>query len=358
MKMVFLLLLSGSLLIWLLMRVHYPAYPSSPQFDAASGRFANTPPTRPLDHMATAAALWAMMTDGRRFMPPQPLPSETVDWAYFLAATPDKARLVWFGHSSVMLRMGGQTVFIDPVFADSVSPLPWMMRRFQAPPAVLQDVPPPDVVVYSHSHYDHLDKRAARHFAANGRTRFIVPLGMGALLRSWGVAAERIEEADWWQTLLSGSLRLTAVPARHNSGRGGGDRDRSLWTGWVLESGGEKIYYSGDSSYGTHFAEIGRRFGGFDLALVENGQYNAAWPDNHMFPEQTAQAVRDVGAVRFMPVHWGAYALSTHAWDGPVRRSLPLAEAAGVVLLTPKLGQVVERDSVTAQWWQENISMQ
>ncbi|UOP04332.1 MBL fold metallo-hydrolase [Conchiformibius kuhniae] len=342
-------LLVAGMVFWRWQAVDYPAYPHSRQY--RNGAFANDPPTRPVAFGGAVYSLWRLLTASRQFAPPQPLPAVRPDWQAFLADG-GKIKMLWFGHSSTLMRVGGQTVFFDPVFAASVSPVPLMMRRFQPPPATLHDLPPVDVVVYTHNHYDHLDKTALRHFAA-GDTRFIVPLGMGALLQSWGVAAERIREADWWDKLDLGAWQLHAVPARHNSGRGGGDRNRSLWCGWVVQTAHEQIYYSGDSAYGAHFAEIGRRFGGFDLALLENGQYNPAWADNHMFPEQTAQAAQDVRAKRVMPVHWGAYALSIHAWDEPVRRLLPLLQQSDTAALTPVQGQVFDRETPTEKWWEQ-----
>lgn len=321
-------------------------------FFSGSPRFANTPPTRPLHRAATLSALWQMFVLPHKFVPPRPLPFVPPDWTALQAA--DTMRFIWFGHSTLLLRVGGQTVLIDPVFAETVSPVPRMMRRFQAAGVSAADLPHIDWVVYSHNHYDHLDEAVLRQLAARPQIRFAVPAGMSGLLRDAGVAAERIWEAQWWQSReLAHGLRLHAVPARHNSGRGLTDKNRSLWAGWVLETADEKIYYSGDSSYGGHFADIGRRFGGFDWAFVENGQYNAAWEDNHMFPEQTARAVRDVGAARFVPVHWGAYALSTHAWNEPVRRSVPLVRQAGIAVHTPRLGEVRGRDGENRDWWNQ-----
>ena len=129
------------------------------------------------------------------------------------------------------------------------------------------------------------------------------------------------------------------------------DGARSFWGGFVLQHGGETIYYSGDSAYGPHFAEIGRRFPDLGIAFVENGQYDRRWRDNHMFPEQTAQAAADVKPSRVMPVHWGAYSMAYHPWDEPVRLSVPAMRALGLQPLTPLLGQVFDAGTVTQEWY-------
>ena len=227
-----------------------------------------------------------------------------------------------------------------------------MFRRFQPPLVPAAALPPLDVVLISHGHYDHLEEAFVRRFATGGAL-FVAPLGVEVWLKRWGVPAERIRIADWYQPIRIGHLTLTSVPARHDCARGIGDRNRSLWAGWVLAAAGEQFYFSGDSAYGRHFAEIGRRFGGFDLAFVENGQYDRRWPDNHMFPHQTVQAALDIGARRLMPIHWGMFSLALHAWDEPVRRSSAFARQRGLPLLTPMLGELFDsRSSGSGDWWQ------
>ena len=186
------------------------------------------------------------------------------------------------------------------------------MRRFQPHAALLADWPQPDVVLLSHNHYDHFEEHTQRALAQTP-AHFIVPLGLDAYLKPLGVAD--ITELDSWQHAQRGDLRITLVPAFQTSGRSLSDGARSFWGGFVLQHGGETIYYSGDSAYGPHFAEIGRRFPDLGIAFVENGQYDRRWPDNHMFPEQTAQAAADVKPRRVMPVHWG------HHRDRPTGRT-------------------------------------
>ncbi len=337
---------------WWVYPTPYPVYPVSDHYSPERKQFFNTPESAEVSGKAFYS-LWDMVVHPERFRPENPLPTLTPDWAAFLQDG-EQANLIWFGHSSTLLRMDGKTVFLDPVFAEYASPVPILAKRFQPPPAALDELSPVDVIIYSHNHYDHLDKAAVRHFADKG-TQFIAPLGIGALLKHWGVPENQVTELDWWDSQSLGKLQITSVPTRHDSGREGKDTRQSLWSGWVLTTPTEKIYYSGDSSYGSgeHFRTIGEHFGGFDLALIENGQYGENWPDNHMFPAQTAQAAQDVQTRRVMPVHWGAYALSVHDWREPVEKSIPLIREAGITPLTPKMGEVIRADSDTDRWWQD-----
>lgn len=178
-------------------------------------------------------------------------------------------------------------------------------------------------------------------------------LGVGAHLEYWGVPADKIKELDWWETAsLSSGIKFTAAPARHFSGRGI-VRNKTLWSSFVLEAGEYKFYLGGDSGYDTHFAKIGERYGPFDIAILENGQYNAHWANIHMMPEETAAVAVQLKAKVLFPVHWGKFALATHDWDEPIQRVLKKAETLGVEVITPKIGERVVLDSIMPQsrWW-------
>lgn len=328
----------------------FPNQTISDHYDPSTGEFYNTPATRPIKDGASAA-MWAMMTQPENYRPSTRLPMQSVDWQAFLAPS-QQAKFIWFGHSTLMMRVNGKTIMIDPVYAETVSPLGFMMYRFQEPPAALSELPPIDIVVYSHAHYDHLDKAVVQYFAKHQpNIQYITPLGLGAYLREWGIDGQRIQELDWWQSLPIADIQFHAVPARHDAARTPFDSKKSLWAGWVFATPHEKIYFSGDSSYSPNFAEIGKRFGGFDLAFVENGQYNELWEDNHMFPNQTVQAALDVKAKRWMPIHWGAYALSIHQWDESVRASSALSANHKLPMLTPVMGQIFDQHTATETWW-------
>jgi len=183
-----------------------------------------------------------------------------------------------------------------------------------------------------------------------------VPLGLGAHLERWGVDTSAITELDWWEAASLDNLDLVCTPSRHFSGRGLGDRFATLWGSWVIMSDKEKLFFSGDTGYGPHFAEIGKRYGPFTLSLMECGQYDKRWADIHMMPEQTVQAAQDLKSKRFMPIHWGAFALAFHDWTDSVERAIRAAKAANVPVITPRIGQVIRPSGSTAattSWWKK-----
>lgn len=319
----------------------------SPQYNPATGEFFNTPASQPVKS-GTEKAVLSMVFDSEKYRPKSELPTVHTDWQAFVQPH-TQARFVWFGHSALMARMGNKTLLIDPSFVDFASPIPIMMKRF-APKPDLASLPHVDYIIYSHAHYDHLDADVVK-FYQDKDTKFIVPLGVGAYLVKWGIDEHRITELDWWQNHKLGSLTLTAVPARHDSARTAFDGKKSLWAGWVFQTDNEQFYFSGDSSYTPHFKQIGEKFGKFDLAFVENGQYNELWPDNHMFPHQTIQAVKDINAQQWMPIHWGAYPLAVHGWNESVIDSSRLSDEQNLSLLSPKIGQIFDSNTPTERWW-------
>lgn len=327
----------------------YPVYSAGKHYNPETQLFANGQPQRPVEDVVSA--MWRMVVDESATHPPKPLPVVRPDWLEFLGDSP-KSRFVWFGHSTLMMRLGKQTVLTDPVFGKRVSPVPVMMNRFQPPPAALDELPTPDVILISHNHYDHLEEDTIRLLAPQNN-HFIVPLGVGEWLKKWGVPGNHITELDWWQKITRNGVTYTAVPARHDSGRSLTDRFTTLWAGYVVEYRNQRFYYSGDTSFGKHFDTIAARVGDIDIAFIENGQYNERWPDNHMFPEQTVEAAVKLKPKRFMPVHWGAYPMALHTWDDPVARSIPLARKRGLDVLTPLQGQVFDADTVTEEWYKD-----
>ncbi|MDK4680107.1 MBL fold metallo-hydrolase [Kingella negevensis] len=329
---------------------NFPTYPQSDHYNPKTRQFFNTPATRSLKS-GVLREMWRLAAEEEQFHPPRPLPTVQPNWQAFHAPS-ETARFIWFGHSTLLMRLNNKTIFIDPVYYESASPVGLMMHRFQAPPVALADLPPIDFIVYSHAHYDHLDHNVVDYFAKNRpQAQFIAPLGLGAYLRNWGIANQQIQELDWVQSTEQFGITFHAVPARHDASRTAFDAKKSLWAGWVFETSQQKIYFSGDSSYATHFQKIGERFGGIDLAFVENGQYNPLWEDNHMFPAQTVQAALDVKAKCWMPIHWGAYPLSTHQWDESVRESSQIAAEKNLPMLTPMMGQVFDINTPTEKWW-------
>ncbi len=265
-------------------------------------------------------------------------------------------RFVWFGHSSFLLQMNHKNILIDPMFSDVPAPHAMLGgKRFSAElPIEVQKLPKIDAVILSHDHYDHLDYESISILKDKVGT-FYTPLGVGVHLEAWGVSKENIIELDWWQETTFDDLKFVCTPARHFSGRKFNNRQSTLWSSWVIQSATENIFFSGDSGYDSHFKEIGAKYGPFDFAMMECGQYNEMWPDIHMFPEETAQAGLDVKAKRIMPIHWGAFKLSMHSWTDPVERVTKKAKELNLPLITPKIGEafLLNDENINNQdWWQ------
>jgi len=173
-------------------------------------------------------------------------------------------------------------------------------------------------------------------------------------LNRWGIDSSRITERDWWESYSTSGIEFTAVPAQHFSGRDGFYNNRTLWASWVLADPSIKMYFSGDSGYDTHFLEIGKRLGPFDIALMENGQYDKGWPAVHMMPDETLQAFKDVNAQRLIPIHWGMFELAFHTWYDPIVTLNELAKHEGIELITPVIGEIffLDGSTPTTKWWQ------
>jgi len=327
---------------------------ANPQY--RDGRFVNVQPEAPTRLAALGEYVVRQFSGDEVRVPPAPVPVRAVDPAVLAAAPGATAlRAFWIGHASTYVELDGLRLLLDPVFAERVSPLPVGPRRFHPPPIALADLPPIDAVLISHDHYDHLDMATVRHLAARG-ARFFVPLGIGAHLERWGVPTAQIDEMEWWQRRTLRGVEFVCTPTRHYSGRGLSDRSATLWSSWSVLGTRHRIYYSGDTGYSTHFAEIGSRLGPFDVAFVKIGAYGpgASWLDIHMSPEQAVQAAREVRARQMFPVHWSTFNLAYHDWDEPVRRAVAEARRTGVDLVTPRLGEWVDadREFASTPWWE------
>jgi L-ascorbate metabolism protein UlaG (beta-lactamase superfamily) len=268
-----------------------------------------------------------------------------------------KTRLVWFGHSTFLLQISNKIILVDPMLGTVPAPHPMLgTKRFSDElPIAIEKIPFIDAVFFTHDHYDHLDYGSVQKLKDKVKT-FYTPLGVGAHLEAWGVAKENIVELDWWEEVSFEELTFRCTPAQHFSGRGISDRAQTLWSSWIIQSPTENLFFSGDSGYAPHFKEIGERYGPFDLALLECGQYNELWPTVHMFPEQTAMAGVDVDAKMIMPIHWGAFKLSHHTWTDPVERVSRKAKELGIGIITPRIGEQIELDSMVISepnWWHQ-----
>ena len=326
---------------------------ANPQFE--DGRFVNVERPAPYTFEVVRALLVGQFSGDELREPPGPMPVVAVDPVSLAALPKPGLRAFWIGHASVYVEVDGVRVLIDPVFSDYASPFAVGPKRFHPPPIALADLPRIDAVVISHDHYDHLDMTTVRHLAARG-TLFFVPLGIGAHLERWQVPAPQIRELEWWQEGSIGGVRFVCTPTRHYSGRGLTDSRATLWSSWSVVGPQHRFFYSGDTGYSKHFAEIGARLGPFDLSFIKVGAYGPGqpWIDIHMSPEDAVRAHGEVRGKRLFPVHWGTFNLAFHAWDEPIRRTVKAAAAGGVDLVTPRLGQMVdaERPFSADPWWE------
>jgi len=262
--------------------------------------------------------------------------------------------LIWFGHSSYFMQLDGKRFLVDPVFSGNASPLPGTVKAYKGSDIYhADDLPDIDYLIISHDHYDHLDYETILELKTKVKM-VVCGLGVGAHFESWGYSVDHIVEKNWNETLhLDEGFTIHTTPARHFSGRGF-SRNTTLWMSYVLQTPSMKIYIGGDSGYDTHFAEIGTQFGPFDLAILENGQYNVAWHAIHMLPDEVLRAAQDLRAKRLFPVHSSKFSLGMHAWDEPLIKINEFSKAAGLPLVTPIIGQPVDLKEDTQtfkEWW-------
>ncbi|AKD04198.1 MBL fold metallo-hydrolase [Pontibacter korlensis] len=288
------------------------------------------------------------------------LPVQAIDSSRISAKQDTATVITWLGHSAFLVQIDGKRLLLDPMMGNRASPISFMgPERFSALPISVEELPAIDAVLISHDHYDHLDYGSIKKL--NEKTKhFYVALGVGAHLESWGIPANKITEMDWWQETSFKGLTFAATPSRHFSGRGLTDRMKTLWTSWVILGKKDRIYFSGDSGYFDGFAEIGNKYGPFDITLMECGQYDELWPNIHMMPEQTVQAHLDLKGKLLMPIHWGAFALAMHSWTDPIERVTERAQELKVPITTPRIGQpiILHQRAPGEVWWRrgQNIA--
>lgn len=313
--------------------------------------FENRNPTAML---AEGSSYWGMMRDFLRKhpnrQPLKPLPSVPSE----VYAPGVGVHIQWFGHSSYLLTIDGLRILVDPVFSGNASPIPGSIQSFKGAdvfkPEQLGQI---DLMILTHDHYDHLDFKTVVALK-NQVDQVICSLGVASHLWYWGYNDSKVMELDWWESIqINAMLRITATPARHFSGRNF-KRAQTLWSSFVLQSPRGNYYLGGDSGYDDHFVELGQKYGGFELAILECGQYNEKWPNIHMFPEQTVQAAIELKAKVLMPVHWGKFALAYHPWNEPIQRVTKAAKAKQLPLLVPHLNERVEVNThpVALAWWE------
>ena len=322
----------------------------------AGDRFRNIHPIAPglRDPNASMPTLSEFLCGGERRVPRGPLPSMNPlpDWTKPPASG---LRATWLGHSTVLIEIDGLRVLTDPVWGPRASPSTLAgPKRFQPVPVALRAMPPLDLVIVSHDHYDHLDYPTIRELAKLD-VPFVTSLGVGAHLEAWGVNPERIAELDWWEShqVPNTGLTVSAAPSQHFSGRGLKDRNRTLWSSFIIRGERHAVFFSGDTGLTTEYRTIRDRLGPFDLVMLEVGAFHPAWGDIHLGPYNALEALGLLGGGAFLPVHWGTFSLAMHAWDQPAEALLELGPKAGAQLLMPRLGEPAEPTHFRGiePWW-------
>ena len=287
---------------------------------------------------------------GKRNKPVGILPSIKTD---LLSLGLEEDIIVWFGHSSYFLQIDGKKVLVDPVFSGAASPIKATTRSFKGSDIYsTEDIPEIDYLFLSHDHWDHLDYDTILKLKPKVKT-IVCGLGVAEHLEYWGYDPSIIIEKDWNNTIhLDDNFIVITTPARHFSGRGL-KRNQSLWMSFVLKTPSKNIYLGGDGGYDFHFKEIGDKFGPFDLAVMECGQYDKNWKYIHLLPEHMIPAAKDLKAKIIMPVHWGKFALANHDWDEPIIKICKNAAIENLPLITPMIGEKVNlnEEYTVVEWW-------
>mgnify|MGYP000101809346 CR=1 FL=1 len=273
-----------------------------------------------------------------------------------LSLNPNENVLVWFGHSSYFMQIDGKKFLVDPVLSGNASPVSFTTKAFKGSDNYkVEDLPFIDYLIITHDHYDHLDYKTILKLKPKV-AHVITSLGTGEHLEHWGYSTNSISETDWYETLqLSNGFTLHATPSRHFSGRGL-KRNQALWTSFVLQTPSLRIFIGGDSGYDKHFAEIGNMHGPFDLAILENGQYNKNWKHIHLLPDEILQAAIDLKTKKLLPVHSSKFALALHAWDEPLEKLMLNNLKVNLPILTPMIGETVnllDEQQVFQTWWRK-----
>jgi L-ascorbate metabolism protein UlaG (beta-lactamase superfamily) len=265
-------------------------------------------------------------------------------------------RVTWLGHSTTLIEIGGVRVLTDPVWGSRASPLSLAgPKRFQPVPVALREMPPVHLVIISHDHYDHLDYPTIRALVKSD-VPFVTSLGVGAHLEAWGIPPERITELDWWESFVlpTSSVRVTAAPSQHFSGRTLKTRNATLWSSFVVRSERHCVFFSGDTGLTNEYRDIRERLGPFDLAMLEVGAWDPAWGDMHLGPQNALEAVALLDAETFLPIHWGTFRLAMHPWDQPAEVLYEQGSKIRARLVMPELGEPVEPGLASGHvepWW-------
>lgn len=266
--------------------------------------------------------------------------------------------IVWFGHSSYFMQIDGKKYLVDPVLTENASPIYGTNTAFKGTNYyTVEDLPKIDYLLITHDHYDHLDYTTIKNIKSKVK-HIVCGLGVGEHFEYWGFDKNKIIEKDWNESFeIDAETKITLTPTRHFSGRGL-KRNQSLWTSFVLKTKTMNLYLGGDSGYDFHFKEIGDTYGPFDLAILENGQYDYKWKYIHMLPDEVLKAATDLQAKRLFPVHSSKFKLANHSWKEPLEKITTLNDSAFVVpIITPKIGSYIDlsNPNQTFEYWWKDV---
>lgn len=317
-----------------------------------SGAFQNLEPTPMLaEGSSYRSIIYDFFVGAKPKEPMEPLPHQKTD---LLTLNPHENVLVWMGHSSYFIQFDGMKILVDPVFSGNASPVSFITKAYKGSDVYSpEDIPAIDYLFITHDHWDHLDYRTMCRLR-DKVTKVVCGLGAGAHLERWGYAPGSIIEQDWYESFKpEAGWEIHTLSARHFSGRGL-KRNQTLWASFAVISPAHRIYIGGDSGYGKHFSETGKRHGPFDLAILENGQYDTRWKYIHMLPGEQLQAARDLQAHTLLPVHSSKFTLAMHDWDEPLEKIVEAQQKDGVRVITPMIGEKVnldDRQQMFKHWW-------
>jgi len=309
-----------------------------PSHHRDTGGFRNPWPTA--DDRALGG-LWRWVRVHRTTRQSRSVPDEIFPRAVPRVASPragaDEIVITWVGHSTFLVQIGGLNVLTDPIWSDRASPLSFVgpRRRVPAVPS-LDQLPPIDLVLISHDHYDHLDRVTVQRLAERHATaQWLVPLGVGRIVSAFG--ARDVRESDWWEEQRCGTLRVSCTPAQHWSGRGAFDRGRSLWCGWTLRAGARAVWFAGDTALHPDVAAIGERLGPFEALLLPIGGIEPRWYMRtvHLDPEEAVRAYlavrgRQASPATLIAMHWGTFRIADEALSTPPALLLKAWSDAGL----------------------------
>ena len=321
-------------------------------------KYLNPVPTVITRPGATGRALRRLLTEKRKGEPDHPLGPFRTDRSRYSYQPASGLRVTWLGHSTILLEIDGYRVLTDPVWSERASFVQFAgPRRFYAPPLALEYLPQLDAILFSHDHYDHLDRATVTRIAglpSCAGVPIVCSVGVGRYLEAWGIARSRIRELNWSETAMpAANLEITATPSRHFSGRSLWNRNETLWSSFVIRGNRHNVFFGADSGMFPGFQQIGDAYGPFDLTMLEIGAYDADWPEIHMGPANAARAHLALHGKLLLPIHWGLFNLAFHPWREPVEWMIREAEQNKIQLLLPEPGVPTEVTgaSLHSLWW-------